>query len=197
MALPGLHETSAGWVLVSRYNPNPAPRGLRRLLGGQPPQVTAQTVYRAEIRRDEVVAHADAAVAAAKTVLTSQTHRSGELGEPGQVTHLVMGQLHETLMGMRDVSLTLEKVAEAIDAAESAGLGPTAAAELQEAADRNLENKAAAPARKLAELAALTQARDAKRLLGELENNPLGPFAPESFDDLEARIHAAVELSPL
>lgn len=198
MALPGLYETSTGWVHVSRYDPNPQPRGLRRLLRTPAPGVDARTVHRADIRRDDVVIHADDAVASVKKILASQTHRAGELGDPSQVTYLAMSQLHQVLEEMRDVSRSLEKVEETRAEVEAAGMPMDSLTSMDEAAKRLLVDKAIEPGRKLAELAALTLSRDTMRMLGQLTaDDGLGAVAPDSFEDLEARIHAASELTPL
>lgn len=198
MALPGLYETSTGWVHVSRYDPNPQPRGMRRLLRSPSPEVQARSVHRADIRRDDVVIHADDAVASAKKILSSQTHRNGELGLPSQVTYLVMSQLHGVLEEMRDVSRSLEKVEETRADVEAAGMPAESLRSLDEAAQRLLADKVIEPGRKLAELAALTLSRDTMRMLGQLSaDDGLGAGAPTSFEDLEARIHAASELTPL
>ena len=165
---------------------------------------TTRTLSRVECaaccaaRRDDVVIHADDAVASAKKILSSQTHRNGELGLPSQVTYLVMSQLHGVLEEMRDVSRSLEKVEETRADVEAAGMPAESLRSLDEAAQRLLADKVIEPGRKLAELAALTLSRDTMRMLGQLSaDDGLGAGAPTSFEDLEARIHAASELTPL
>ena len=199
MSITGIRENAAGWVSIVRVTP-PVPAAhkkawflaqlfdvgvLRKSTSGQADPVIA----RAAFRDAEVVGFADRAVDAIKTIAESESCRHGRLGSPEIVDMMLCHRLFDTLENMLHIDKIATKTALIQANSDNADITASSADALAE----SIRIKVSEPVEKLENLAASTIMLD---LQATLDNDFYLPDS-SSFDDLEGRVLAAVEVRGL
>ena len=107
MPIPGVRETAAGWVAVTKNSPPPAQpqSSQRRWFTWKKPASTpeAPVIERAAFRYDNIVEYADRAVAAIGAIAHSDCFKKGILGERNATGAILTNRLFDCLENMLKV----------------------------------------------------------------------------------------------
>lgn len=193
MPIPGVRETAAGWVAVTKPSSptNEAPQPRRRwFTRKKPPSAPANPVIeRAEFRYDDIVEYADRAVTAIGTIAHSDCFKRGILGERNAIGTILTSRLFDCLETMLKVDQLARKAQSISEKAEAVGIADTTNA----AIEKSIKSSVIAPVKQLEELASQILILDLQAV-----NSEDFHFAqPTTFEDLEGRVFAAAQLSEI
>ena len=190
MPIPGVRETAAGWVAVTKNSPPPAQpqSSQRRWFTWKKPASTpeAPVIERAAFRYDNIVEYADRAVAAIGAIAHSDCFKKGILGERNATGAILTNRLFDCLENMLKVD-QLARKAQSIS--EKAGITDTTGA----AIEKSIKASVIAPVCQLEELASQVLILD----LQAVNSEDFRFQQPTSFEDLEGRVFAAAQLSEI
>ncbi|MDK7145127.1 hypothetical protein [Corynebacterium amycolatum] len=193
MPIPGVRETAAGWVAVTKNSPPPAQpqSSQRRWFTWKKPASTpeAPVIERAAFRYDNIVEYADRAVAAIGAIAHSDCFKKGILGERNATGAILTNRLFDCLENMLKVDQLARKAQSISEKAEAAGITDTTGA----AIEKSIKASVIAPVCQLEELASQVLILD----LQAVNSEDFRFQQPTSFEDLEGRVFAAAQLSEI